>query len=362
MNEITRIRPLTDEQAAHLVSTSTLLELQESILDVPRSHRDREMRRSGESTAVDIPRRLKDRRRLRIAAVGALVVAVVAFIALAAPGGRIGSVHVGAQPAQALSFTRRGGEISIIVRNPLASPATFRHELTDHHLHINLQLVTGSPSTVGTLAYIGQNSGSGAVHVIQAKGRCRISATRDYCPVGVRVPAGYNGSVSLGFVVPTPAGMPYETSGSATAPGEAMHGLHYVGLTVSQVLAMLARRDVQVQSYRHTTHHGRTAYTHLLHAAQVPHTWLVFQATPYAPHEVILWVGASAAAQGFKSTPEKDISSAALLMLLRRGAHRRPPHLKRDTTVAKPTISPRLTRTRPTLTSLRGGSRPASRV
>ena len=40
--------------------------------------------------------------------------------------------------------------------------------------------------------------------------------------------------------------------------------------------------------------------THLLHAAQVPHSWRVFQAIPYAPHEVILFVGASAATQGFK--------------------------------------------------------------
>jgi hypothetical protein len=237
---------------------------------------------------------------VRIAAAGALVVAVVALIALAASGVRIGSLHVGAQPAHALSFARRGGEITVIVRNPLASAATFRRELTDHHLHIQLQLIKGSPSIVGTVAYVGENSNRGAVQVIQAKGRCRISTTRDYCPVGVRVPAGYTGSVSLGFVVPTPAGTPYGTSGSATAPGEVMHGLHYVGLTVPQVLAMLGRRHVRVQSYRHTTHHGRTAYTHLLHSAQVPRSWRVFQAIPYAPHEVILFVGASAATQGFR--------------------------------------------------------------
>jgi hypothetical protein len=322
MNEITAICPLTDEHAADLVSASTVLELQESILDVPLSRRDREMRRSAEPVVLDAPQRSKGGNHLhtgrsggrspapwvgigrdrpvRMAAVGALVVAVIALIALAASGVRIGSVHVGAQPAQALSFTRSGGEITVIVRNPLASPATFRRELTDHHLHIDLQLVEGSPSIVGTVASIGENSDRGAVQVIQAKGRCRISATRDYCPVGVRVPAGYSGSVSLGFVVPTPAGTPYVTSGSATAPGEAMHGLHYVGLPVSQVLAMLGRRHLRVQSYRHTTHHGRTAYTHLLHSAQVPRTWRVFQAIPYAPDEVILFVGASASAQGFK--------------------------------------------------------------
>lgn len=322
MNEITTVRPLTDEQAAELVSASTLLELRESILDVPLARRDRQTQRTGRPVARDAQQRPIDGnhrrasrsggrsrpawvglgrdRPVRTAAVGALLIAVIAVITLAASGSRIGPVHVGAQPAQALSFTRRGGQLTVIVRNPLASPATFQRELTDHHLHIHLQLIKGSPSIVGTVAYIGENSDRGAVQVIQAKGRCRISATRDYCPVGVRVPAGYRGSMSLGFVVPTPAGTPYETSGSATAPGEALHGLHYRGLTVSQVLAILRRRHVHVQSYRHTTHHGRTADTHLLPSAQVPHTWRVYQAIPYAPHEVILFVAAGAATQGTK--------------------------------------------------------------
>jgi hypothetical protein len=306
MNEITAIRPLSDEEAADLLSASTLLELQEDIIEVPLSRRDRQTR-SGRETSRRVHRpRLawlgsSRRRPLRIAGIGALVAAVLAFIALAGSGGRIGSVHVGAQRAQALSFARRSGEITITVRNPLASPATFRRELTEHHLHIALQLLDGSPSIVGTLSYIGDSSGA-PVHVIQAKGRCRVSATRDTCPVGVRIPVGYRGSVSLGFVVPTPPGEPYETSGSVTAPGEAMHGLRYVGLTVRQVLTMLQRRHVRVQSYRHTTHHGHTAYTHLLHSAQVPRSWRVFNALGYAPHEVILFVGRNARAQGFKQT------------------------------------------------------------
>jgi hypothetical protein len=50
---------------------------------------------------------------------------------------------------------------SILVQNPLAAPATFRHELTDHHLHISLQLIQGSPSIVKTLAYIGTDSHPG---------------------------------------------------------------------------------------------------------------------------------------------------------------------------------------------------------
>ena len=45
MNEITAIRPLSDEQALDLVSASTLLELQESILDVALSRHGRQERR-----------------------------------------------------------------------------------------------------------------------------------------------------------------------------------------------------------------------------------------------------------------------------------------------------------------------------
>jgi hypothetical protein len=45
MNEITPIRPLTDEQAVDLVSASTRLELQESILEVALSRHGRETRR-----------------------------------------------------------------------------------------------------------------------------------------------------------------------------------------------------------------------------------------------------------------------------------------------------------------------------
>jgi hypothetical protein len=306
MNEITAIRPLSDEEAADLVSDATLLELQESILQVPLSRRDRETRSRNEpGRQVRRPRPgwvgWGPRKPLRLVGSGVLVAAVIAFIALAASGVRIGSVHVGAQRAQALSFTRRHGEVTIIVRNPLASPATFRRELTQHRLHIQLQLVDGSPSIVGTLNYIGENANA-AVRVIQAKGRCRLSATRDYCPVGVRVPVGYHGTVSLSFVIPTPPGTPYETSGPVTAPGESMHGLHYLGLTVAQVLTMLQRRHVRVQSYRHTTHHGQAAETHVSHSAQVPRTWRVFNAVGYAAHEVILFVGRSATAQGFKPT------------------------------------------------------------
>jgi hypothetical protein len=72
MNEITAIRPLTDEQAIDLVSATTLLELQESILDVALSRRDREMRR-GRTVA------LKSGRARRWVASGAVAAAALAI-------------------------------------------------------------------------------------------------------------------------------------------------------------------------------------------------------------------------------------------------------------------------------------------
>jgi hypothetical protein len=71
MNEITAIRPLTDEQAIELVSASTLLELQERILDVALSRHGRQMRR-GRTAA------LKRGRARRWVASGAVVAAALA--------------------------------------------------------------------------------------------------------------------------------------------------------------------------------------------------------------------------------------------------------------------------------------------
>jgi hypothetical protein len=62
-----------------------------------------------------------------------------------------------------------------------------------------------------------------------------------------------------------------------------MHGLNYVGKRVSTVLAMLARRHVTVATYRDN---GR-----VLTPRQVPGTWYVYDAVPWAPQQVLLFVG-----------------------------------------------------------------------
>jgi hypothetical protein len=70
-----------------------------------------------------------------------------------------------------------------------------------------------------------------------------------------------------------------------------MHGLRYRGRTVTTVLAMLARRGVTVPTYRWTTGRGRTSDSHVLRPDQVPGGWHVYGASPWALHQVMLFVG-----------------------------------------------------------------------
>ncbi|MFZ1997252.1 MAG: hypothetical protein WAU75_24260 [Solirubrobacteraceae bacterium] len=73
MNEITAIRPLTDEQALELISTSTLLSLQEDILDVALSRHKRKPRRRSKVA-------LSGQRARRWVASGTVVAAALAAV------------------------------------------------------------------------------------------------------------------------------------------------------------------------------------------------------------------------------------------------------------------------------------------
>jgi hypothetical protein len=283
MNQITPLRSLTDDEAGAAVDTRVLSELARRITASDPTAPPSLDQHPGRHADPNARRTRRGRRRLG-AGTGAVGLAAIAAAVV------VLVVGVHAPSAQALSFTRHGDEITIIVRNPLADPATFRRELTAHHLHITLHLVAASPSIVGRVIYVGTQAGA-AVDVIQAHGRCRASATRDYCPVGVRVPVDYRGSTAIGFGRPARPGERYETAGVATAPGEAMHGLRYRGRTVTTVLAMLARRGVTVPTYRWTTGRGRTSDSHVLRPDQVPGGWHVYGASPWALHQVMLFVG-----------------------------------------------------------------------
>jgi hypothetical protein len=275
MNPVARISPLSDAEAGRLAGPGTLADLGSQITSIPAA--------SGPGR----PRihRAAARRRLLIGVpvAAALAIAALAVTSLASPSQKVGPVAVGPAKADAavLSITRHGRYLEVIVRNPLADARKYRAEFARYGLDISLRLVPASPSLVGTLVYF---AGSPAIKPVSAVGKCWTGGAGNVCPVGVRVPLDFNGHADLVFGRAARPGEPYETTGSPTAAGEAMHGLTYDGKTVAQVLAMLQRRHVTVQSYRVSTSPCFTAVRR-----SVPGSWHVYSAVPWASGQVLLW-------------------------------------------------------------------------
>ena len=188
-------------------------------------------------------------------------------------------------PAQVLSFITSGGYITVIVRNPLADPARYRAEFAAHHLNITLKMVPASPSIVGTVVYIEEPASGPDIETITAQGRCYTGGGGSACPVGVRIPVGFRGRAEVVFGRAARPGEQYESTAPATAPGEVLHGLHFAGDTVTQVLAMLRERHVTVPVFNYAQSGGARNVSH------VPGTWYVYDADPWAPGQVLLFVG-----------------------------------------------------------------------
>src|SRR5580692_9508503 len=243
----------------------------------------------------------RGRRWLLAAPVAArLAVAALIVAELAGPGHQAGPAAAqsprttaeprpagsAAQTAQALSFTTSDGWITVVVRNPLADEARYRAEFAAHHLDITFNLVPASPSIVGTVVYIGQSAGSSQIQTITARGRCYTGGGGSECPVGVRIPADFHGQAEIVFGRAARPGEQYESTAPATAPGEVMHGLKFVGDTVTQVLALLRSRHVTVGDYNFDKQGYGGANVH-----HVPGSWYVYDADPWAPGQVMLMVG-----------------------------------------------------------------------
>jgi hypothetical protein len=276
MNPVTRISPVTDAEAARMARPDTLADLAAQITaSPPGAAPDRLAAGRGGGRSVR-----KGRWLIGIPLAAALAVALLVVTSLGRPGQRVGPVTVGPPPAQALSFSRHGGALTVLVRDPLADPARYRAEFARHHLRITLKLVPASPSLVGTVVYV-----SGDVTPITAHGKCYTPGGGAACPVGVRVPANFHGQAEVVFGRAARPGEQYETTASAFAPGEVLHGMRITGDRVAQVLAMLRHREVTVRWFNYA-HRG---YARNLRS--VPGTWFVYDAVPWAAQQVMLFVG-----------------------------------------------------------------------
>jgi hypothetical protein len=294
MNQVSQICPVTDTDAERLVRPGTFADLGVRITAAPPA--DLAPARPGRQ-----PRRpLRDRKPIRtpiatpLAAALAVIALVAAALAITRPSAPPKpatapppSVKASTRPvpAQVLSFTTSGGYITVIVRNPLADPARYRAEFAARHLNITLKMVPASPSIVGTVVYSEEPASGPDIETITAQGRCYTGGGGSACPVGVRIPVGFRGQAEVVFGRAARPGEQYESTAAATAPGEVLHGLQFVGDTVTQMLAMLRERHVTVPVFNYAQSGGARNVSH------VPGTWYVYGADPWAPGQVLLFVG-----------------------------------------------------------------------
>jgi hypothetical protein len=292
MNEITRISPVTDDEAARLARPQTLADLASQIVATPLESPPGGYRQAGQRAA----RSHKRRALLAIPLVAGLS-AAAAFVAVAdnspsAPPATRGQASGQARPApyaeQALAFTTSADSITVIVRDPLADPAVYKAEFAAHGLNITLRMRPVSPSLVGSVFYMDEPGSGPQLIPITAKGACDTPGGGDICPVGVKVPAGFHGPAEIDFGRAARPGEQYVSTGSAFAPGEAMHGMTITGKTVAEVVAQLRARHVSVAFYNEP---GGNGYVNV-HSA--PGGWYVYDAVPWAPGEVMLFVGPTA--------------------------------------------------------------------
>jgi hypothetical protein len=311
MNKITQICPVSDVEAAQLVRGGTLDSLAEGIMrspvmpavEMPEVPAPGARRRGGR------PLRLRARLLIGVPVAAALAVAGLVATSIGAPGQHLGPVSIGPPKAQAaaLEFTRHGHYINVIVRNPVADPRRYRAEFARYHLNIGLTLVPASPSIVGTLVAESLSAGASQLKPITALGRCFTGGGGDVCPVGVQVPLNFRGSATLVFARAARPGEAYESTGEATARGEAMHGLDFQGKTVAAVLAMLAGRGITVASWR--VERAAGCYTEMRHS--VARNWLVYQAVPFAPGKVLLWAAPKLPVPACTPSPGGPVPSAS---------------------------------------------------
>jgi len=310
--DLTSISPITDTDAAHLASPAAFADLATRIAatEAPVT-RPGAARPDTAWPDTARPRRFRPslsrpRRRLALltsfpvalAAVAALLVTVLSPGGTGSAGGNGNSVANGSPSTgtgagansqaaiQAVSFTKQNGYITVLIRDPYVDSSWYNADFARHHLHITLSLIPASPSFVGAIEEMSTDSGatSDEITMISKSGSCGEDGTG--CVIGFRVPVNFHGQASMAIGRPTRPGERYETSGSAFNKGEILYGLkdRVYGHSLSQVLALFAKHHVTVAECRNPDNNN-------INPSKAPGDWYVQSVIPWAPGQVIIWVG-----------------------------------------------------------------------
>lgn len=290
---IGRIAPVTDDEAARLVSPGALADLGAQITASPASRAELAGPAVPARGNANIPRR---RTRAVLAAAIAVPVAAAGIVGgllatstpATTPGTRPGT-SLPPAAARALSFTVRHGYIDVIVRNPYADPSWYNADFRAHRLDITLRMRPVSPSIVGTVIFTDASSSAVESEITMIYARCPDAPSGGHqCAVGIRVPLGFRGQYEVDFGRAARPGEQYVTTNSAFAHGEVLHGMKYiVGRPVPAVLAEIGKRHLTAILNDHNTFGPPGKFSG---------TWYVTDAVPYAPGQVMLFVSRSSGA------------------------------------------------------------------
>jgi len=184
------------------------------------------------------------RRRLVPALVAATVVAAAAVTVVELPGDSRQEA-LGA----ALSFNAEGDYLRVRIVDPYADSARYNKEFKKHHLNITLELMAGSPSTVGLspAAVFGPDSPN--IKQTDDPPGCAQAGTFPCVPEFL-IPKNYAGDAALVIARAARPGEQIAFTGAIDGRGEALQGVKFRNLRVSQVLAILQQRGYTVPEYR----------------------------------------------------------------------------------------------------------------
>ncbi|WP_066943260.1 hypothetical protein [Microtetraspora fusca] len=273
---VERLNPISEEEAAAMVSRQTRDDLAERIMTAPPDEAPAPVRhgRWGRRLLVGVP----------LAAV--VAAAGVVVFSVAGPDQKVGPVSLGPNRADAaaLSFRKEGGSLVVTVKDPVADPARYRKEFAAHGLNIELDLKPVSPRNAGTVVFLEDQEGS-RIEVIQAEGECGV----EICNVGVKVPVDYKGYAHIIFGREARPGEMYDT-GPGDRPGEGVGLPEIPGRTMAEAWDVLAERKITDVEYRYEFRGSDRPYPNGLTRDQVKPEWYVRDALAGSEGQVILFV------------------------------------------------------------------------
>lgn len=266
---ITQLNPLSDEEAAMMVSRQTKDDLAERItMTSPEASRS------------------PWQRHLLVGLPVAAAVTATAVVALSSGGTQRAE-------AAALSFQHEGGYLVVKVKDPVADPARYRKEFADRGLDIDLQLQAASPGKAGTVLFL-EDGDDPAGRIKTVEGQCGTVV----CGVAVKVPVNYKLHAKIVFGRTAKPGETYDT-GDGDKPGEGIGLANIRNRKVSEVLAILKKRNVKIEYRYEPQGGGKQApngisgkpQSNVISADKVPPSWYVHDGLPGTEGQIILFVG-----------------------------------------------------------------------